>query len=184
MDFKGIWGKRPPLPNPITLYKEIPVTIIQEKRQLGKEKILLSIQSEITPFGFVSLRQRKLLESVVESYIIERYLLKELFWKIKGLLYRQSVFKSRSNGINRNPEKIRKTLKNLKSQYMHRNTELNTIYCVPVQYIGKGMKKESKKVKKDWKKVLTKGGQDGIIVKLSRETAITTEGNELTEKTF
>ena len=46
------------------------------------------------------------------------------------------------------------------------------------------MKKESKKVKKDWKKVLTKGGQDGIIVKLSRETAITTEGNELTEKTF
>lgn len=41
---------------------------------------------------------------------------------------------------------------------MHRNTELNTIYCVTVQYIGKGMKKESKKVKKDWKKVLTKGG--------------------------
>lgn len=112
MDFKGILGKRPPLPNPITLYKEIPVTIIQEKRQLGKEKILLSIQSEITPFGFVSLRQRKLLESVFESYIyIQRYLLKELFWKIKGLLYRQSVFESRSNGINRNPEKIRKTLK-------------------------------------------------------------------------
>ena len=112
MDFKGILGKRPPLPNSITLYKEIPVTIIQEKRQLGKEKILLSIQSEITPFGFVSLRQRKLLESVVESYIIERYLLKELFWKIKGLLYRQSVFKSRSNGINRNPEKNQKNPKN------------------------------------------------------------------------
>ena len=67
---------------------------------------------------------------------------------------------------------------------MHRNTELNTISCAPVQYIGKGMKKESKKVKKDWKKVLTKGGQDGIIVKLSRETAIATEGNELTEKNF
>ena len=184
MDFKGIWGKRPPLPNSITLYKEISVTIIQEKRQLGKEKILLSIQSEITPFGFVSLIQRKLLESVVESYIIERYLLKELFWKIKGLLYRQSVFKSRSNEINRNPEKNQKNPKNLKSQYMHRNTELNTIYCVPVQDIGKGMKKESKKVKKDWKKVLTKGRQDGIIVKLSRETAITTEENELTEKTF
>ena len=41
---------------------------------------------------------------------------------------------------------------------MHRNTELNTISCVPVQDIVKGMKKESKKVKKDWKKVLTKGG--------------------------
>ena len=67
---------------------------------------------------------------------------------------------------------------------MHRDTVMNTTSCVPVQYIGKGMKKESKKVKKDWKKVLTKGGQDGIIVKLSRETAITTEGNELTEKTF
>ena len=67
---------------------------------------------------------------------------------------------------------------------MHRNTVMNTTSCVQVQYIGKGMKKESKKVKKDWKKVLTKGGQDGIIVKLSRETAITTEGNELTEKTF
>ena len=40
---------------------------------------------------------------------------------------------------------------------MHTNTELNTISCVPVQDIGKGMKKESKKVKKDWKKVLTKG---------------------------
>ena len=51
----------------------------------------------------------------------------------------------------------RKTLKNLKSQYMHRNTVMNTISCVPVQDIGKGMKKESKKVKKDWKKVLTKG---------------------------
>ena len=48
-------------------------------------------------------------------------------------------------------------LKNLKSQYMHRNTVMNTISCVPVQDIGKGMKKESKKVKKDWKKVLTKG---------------------------
>ena len=46
------------------------------------------------------------------------------------------------------------------------------------------MKKESKKVKKDWKKVLTKGDRGGIIVKLSRETAITTEGNELTEKNF
>ena len=67
---------------------------------------------------------------------------------------------------------------------MHRNAVINTIYCVPVQDVGKGMKKESKKVKKDWKKVLTKGGQDGIIVKLSRETAITTEENELTEKTF
>ena len=67
---------------------------------------------------------------------------------------------------------------------MHRNTELNTISCASLQDIGKGMKKESKKVKKDWKKVLTKGGQDGIIVKLSRETAITTEGKELTEKTF
>ena len=32
---------------------------------------------------------------------------------------------------------------------MHRNTVMNTIYCVPVQDIGKGMKKESKKVKKD-----------------------------------
>ena len=50
---------------------------------------------------------------------------------------------------------------------MHRNTELNTIYCVTVQYIGKGMKKESKKVKKDWKKVLTKGGWRGIIIELS-----------------
>lgn len=67
---------------------------------------------------------------------------------------------------------------------MHRNTELNTISCVPVQDIGKWMKKESKKVKKDWKKVLTKGDRGGIIVKLSRETAITTEGNELTEKNF
>ena len=67
---------------------------------------------------------------------------------------------------------------------MHTNTELNTISCVQVQDIGKGMKKESKKVKKDWKKVLTKGGQDGIIVKLSRETAITNQGNKLTEKTF
>ena len=67
---------------------------------------------------------------------------------------------------------------------MHRNTVMNTTSCVPVQDIGKGMKKESKKVKKDWKKVLTKGGQDGIIVKLSRETAITSQGNELTEKTF
>ena len=67
---------------------------------------------------------------------------------------------------------------------MHRNTELNTISCVPVQDIGKWMKKETKKVKKDWKKVLTKGDRGGIIVKLSRETAITTEGNELTEKTF
>lgn len=46
------------------------------------------------------------------------------------------------------------------------------------------MKKESKKVKKDWKKVLTKGDRGGIIVKLSRETAITTEGNELTKKLF
>ena len=41
---------------------------------------------------------------------------------------------------------------------MHTNTVMNTISCVPVQDIGKGMKKESKKVKKDWKKVLTKGG--------------------------
>ena len=41
---------------------------------------------------------------------------------------------------------------------MHRNTELNAIYCVLVQDIGKGMKKESKKVKKDWKKVLTRIG--------------------------
>ena len=40
---------------------------------------------------------------------------------------------------------------------MYRNTVMNTIYCLPVQDIGEGMKKESKKVKKDWKKVLTKG---------------------------
>ena len=67
---------------------------------------------------------------------------------------------------------------------MHTNTVVSTTSCVQVQDIGKGMKKESKKVKKDWKKVLTKGRQDGIIVKLSRETAIATEGNELTEKNF
>ena len=67
---------------------------------------------------------------------------------------------------------------------MHTNTVVSTTSCVQVQDIGKGMKKESKKVKKDWKKVLTKGRQDGIIVKLSRETAITNQGNELTEKTF
>ena len=32
--------------------------------------------------------------------------------------------------------------------------------------------------------MLTKGGGGGIIVKLSRETAITTQGNELTKKLF
>ena len=67
---------------------------------------------------------------------------------------------------------------------MYINAVIDTIYCVPVQYLGISLKKDSKKVKKDWKKVLTKGGRGGIIVKLSRETAVTTQGNELTEKTF
>ena len=150
MDFKGIWGKRPPLPNPITLYKEIPVTIIQEKRQLGKEKILLSIQSEITPFGFVPLIQRKLLEFAVESYIIERYLLKELFWKIKGLLYRQSVFKSRSNGINRNPEKIRKPLKKPEiAAYAQKYSYEYNILCSGTIY----RKRDEKRIKKSEKRL-------------------------------
>ena len=51
-----------------------------------------------------------------------------------------------------------------------------------VQDIGMELKKDSKKMKKDWKKVLTKGDGGGIIVKLSRETAITTQENEWTEK--
>lgn len=56
---------------------------------------------------------------------------------------------------------------------MARNEEILAVFCIFLNFF-----------KKDWKKVLTKGDRGGIIVKLSRETAITTEGNELTEKTF
>ena len=84
-------------------------------------------------------------------------------------------------------QKMKKEIKKVKKsklQSMHTNTVADTISCVQVQDMGKRMKKDSKKEKKVWKKVLTKGKRDGIIVKLSRETAVTNSGKRVSEKLF
>ena len=54
-----------------------------------------------------------------------------------------------SGKIAEKQKKSRKKLKITKSQFVHTNTVVNTTSCVPLQYLGMDLKKDSKKVKKD-----------------------------------